>query len=106
MSPSQYGAAWSLADVPDLTGRRAVVTGVTSGIGKQTALELARKGAEVVLAARSESKLDATQAAIMAAVPAAVLHRAIVDLSDLSSVRRAAARLADVGPLDLLVNNA
>jgi NAD(P)-dependent dehydrogenase (short-subunit alcohol dehydrogenase family) len=97
---------WTIADVPDLTGRRVVVTGVTSGIGKQTALELARKGAEVVLAARSESKLDATQAAIMAAVPTAVLHRSIVDLSDLSSVRRAAARLADVGPLDLLVNNA
>jgi NAD(P)-dependent dehydrogenase (short-subunit alcohol dehydrogenase family) len=97
---------WTIADVPDLTGRRVVVTGVTSGIGKQTALELARKGAEVVLAARSGSKLDATQAAIMAAVPAAVLHGAIVDLSDLSSVRRAAARLADVGPLDLLVNNA
>ena len=97
---------WTLADVPDLTGKRAVVTGVTSGIGKQTALELARHGAEVVLAARSQSKLDATEAAIMAAVPAAVLHRAIVDLSDLSSVRRAATRIADVGPLDLLVNNA
>jgi NAD(P)-dependent dehydrogenase (short-subunit alcohol dehydrogenase family) len=108
MSPASTGQArrWTQADVPDLSGRRTVVTGVTSGIGKQTALELARHGAEVVLAARSESKLDATEAAIMAAVPTAVLHRAIVDLSDLSSVRRAATRIAEVGPLDLLVNNA
>ena len=98
--------AWTLADLPDLTGRRAVVTGVTSGIGKQTALELARVGAEVVLAARSEAKLDKTEVDIMTAVPTAVLHRVIVDLADLSSVRRAASRISDIGPLDLLVNNA
>ena len=99
-------ARWTLADMPDLSGRRAVVTGVTSGIGKQTALELARHGAEVVLAARSETRLDAAEAEILAAAPRAVLHRALVDLSDLSSVRRAGARIADLGPLDLLVNNA
>jgi NAD(P)-dependent dehydrogenase (short-subunit alcohol dehydrogenase family) len=82
------------------------VTGVTSGIGEQTALELARHGAEVVLAARSEPRLDAPEARIMTAVPQAVLHRTIVDLADLTSVRHGAARIADVGPLDLLVNNA
>jgi NAD(P)-dependent dehydrogenase (short-subunit alcohol dehydrogenase family) len=92
--------------MPDLTGRRTLVTGVTSGIGERTALELARHGAEVVLAARSEEKLDRTEADIMAAVPTAVLHRAIVDLADLSSVRRAAAHVAEIGPLDLLINNA
>jgi NAD(P)-dependent dehydrogenase (short-subunit alcohol dehydrogenase family) len=97
---------WTLADVPDLTGRRALVTGVTSGIGKQTALALARHGAEVVLAARSEAKLDATEAEIMAAVPGAVMHRAIVNLADLSTVRHAAAHVAGIGPLDILVNNA
>jgi len=99
-------ARWTLADMPDLTGRRALVTGVTSGIGEQTALELARHGAEVVLAARSGAKLDVTEAKIMAAVPAALLHRAIVDLADLSSVRRAADVVAGIGPLDILVNNA
>lgn len=104
-SPGAAGR-WTLADVPDLTGRRALVTGVTSGIGEQTALALARHGAEVVLAARSETRLDATEARIMAAVPDAVLHRTLVDLSDLTSVRHGAARAAEVGPLDLLVNNA
>jgi NAD(P)-dependent dehydrogenase (short-subunit alcohol dehydrogenase family) len=97
---------WTAGDIPDLTGRRALVTGVTSGIGERTALELARHGAEVVLAARSESKLDITEAHIMAAVPAAILHRTIVDLADLSSVRRAAAEVRAVGPLHILVNNA
>jgi NAD(P)-dependent dehydrogenase (short-subunit alcohol dehydrogenase family) len=99
-------AGWSLADLPDLTGRRVLVTGVTSGIGEQTALELARRGAEVVLAARSEARLDATEARIMAAAPRAVLHRTILDLSDLTSVRHGATRAAGVGPLDVLVNNA
>jgi NAD(P)-dependent dehydrogenase (short-subunit alcohol dehydrogenase family) len=97
---------WSLTDLPDLTGRRVLVTGVTSGIGEQTALELARHGAEVVLAARSESRLDRTEADILAAVPTAVLHRTIIDLADLSSVRRAAAEVSRIGPLDVLVNNA
>jgi NAD(P)-dependent dehydrogenase (short-subunit alcohol dehydrogenase family) len=92
--------------MPDLSGRRALVTGVTSGIGEQTALELARHGAEVVLAARSEAKLDVTEADILAAVPEAQLRRSLVDLSDLASVRRAAEQLADLGPLDLLINNA
>ena len=105
-STAERGTQWTPADVPDLADRRALVTGVTSGIGEQTALELARHGAEVVLAARSEAKLDATEAKIMAAVPAAVLHRAVVDLADLSSVRRAADQVAGVGALDILVNNA
>lgn len=97
---------WTAADIPDLTGRRALVTGVTSGIGERTALELARRGAEVVLAARSDTKLDRTEADILAAVPGALLHRAIVDLADLSSVRRAAAQVSELGPLDVLINNA
>lgn len=103
---SDGASPWTLAQMPDLSGRRVLVTGVTSGIGEQTALELARHGAEVVLAARSDAKLDKTEADILAAVPKAVLHRAIIDLADLSSVRRAATRIAEVGPLDVLVNNA
>ena len=95
---------WSPADIPDLAGRRALVTGVTSGLGESVALELARAGAAVVLAARSQDKLAATEADIRAQLPDATLERMVVDLADLSSVRRAAAAVD--GPLHLLVNNA
>ncbi|HEX7716563.1 MAG TPA: oxidoreductase [Marmoricola sp.] len=99
-------ARWTLADLPDLSGTRAVVTGVTSGLGTTTALELARAGAAVVLVARSADRLATTRASLAAALPSAEFHSAIVDLADLSSVRRGAATIADLGPIDLLVNNA
>lgn len=95
---------WTLADVPDLTGKRALVTGVTSGIGEKTVIELARHGAEVILGARNPAKLEASITTITDAVPGAVLHPLAIDVSDLSSVRRAAGEVK--GPLDLLVNNA
>lgn len=97
---------WTLADIPDLSGRRALVTGVTSGIGEHTVLELARRGAEVVMAARSEAKLEGAVADIRRVLPNASLVPLVVDLADLTSVRRAAAEAARLGPLDLLVNNA
>lgn len=98
--------AWTSRDIPDLTGRRALVTGVTSGLGHKTVLELARHGAEVLMAARNPAKLEATIAGVLEEVPAAVLHPVAIDVSDLSSVRRAAGQAADHGPLHLLVNNA
>jgi NAD(P)-dependent dehydrogenase (short-subunit alcohol dehydrogenase family) len=108
VTPGTAGAApsWTLADVPDLSGRRALVTGVTSGLGETVALELARAGAEVVLAARSPDKLDATEAHLRRQLPDARLRRLRVDLADLGSVRRAAAEASALGPLHLLVNNA
>jgi NAD(P)-dependent dehydrogenase (short-subunit alcohol dehydrogenase family) len=97
---------WSAADIPDLSGRRALVTGVTSGLGESIALELARAGAEVVLAARSTEKLDVTEADLRRRLPGAQLRRLLVDLADLGSVRRAAAEVSGLGPVHLLVNNA
>jgi NAD(P)-dependent dehydrogenase (short-subunit alcohol dehydrogenase family) len=99
-------SGWSLADVPDLTGKRALVTGVTSGLGEQTAIELVRQGAEVVMAARNAKKLDGAIADVRREIPQAVVHPLILDLADLASVRRAAAMASKIGPLDLLVNNA
>jgi NAD(P)-dependent dehydrogenase (short-subunit alcohol dehydrogenase family) len=98
--------SWTVADIPDLTGRRALVTGVTSGLGEVTARELARAGAEVVLAARNEAKLDHTVTALERAVPGARLVPLVLDLADLASVRRAAAEASALGALDILVNNA
>jgi len=95
---------WTLADIPDLTGKRALVTGVTSGSGEQTVLELARKGAEVILGARNETKLEAPMSRIRAAAPSAKLHPLSIDVSDLSSIRRAV-RQVD-GTLNVLINNA
>ena len=97
---------WSLADIPDLSGTRAVVTGVTSGIGRPTAASLAEAGAEVILVARSEPKLAATRESLEAAIPGAQFTEVIADLADLSSIRKAGEKLAEHGPLDLLINNA
>ena len=95
---------WSTDEIPDLTGRRALVTGVTSGIGESTALELARHGAEVILGARNGAKLETTAARIRREVPRAALRPLDIDVSDLSSIRRAADEVTE--PLHLLVNNA
>lgn len=99
-------AGWTLADMPDLTGRRAVVTGVTAGLGTRTAVELARAGAEVVLVARSAARLTETADRLARELPEASFQRVLADLADLSSVRAGAAQIAALGPLDLLVNNA
>lgn len=99
------GQRWSLAEMPDQHGRTVLVTGVSSGgLGHFTALELARRGARVLLAGRSEDKMRATESAIRDDVPDADLARVLVDLADLSSVRRAASSVTE--PLHVLVNNA
>lgn len=97
--------SWSTADIPDLTGRRALVTGATSGLGYETALELLRHGAEVTIAARNPEK--SRQAATRLAADSGRTEPEILDLdlSDLSSVRNAAEQFKH-DRLDLLVNNA
>jgi NAD(P)-dependent dehydrogenase (short-subunit alcohol dehydrogenase family) len=97
---------WSLLDLGDQTGRTFLVTGVTSGLGEATARELARKGGRVILAARSADKLAASARALRAEVPDAILEELVIDLADLTSVRAAARGAADLGPIDVLINNA
>jgi NAD(P)-dependent dehydrogenase (short-subunit alcohol dehydrogenase family) len=92
---------WTVADIPSQAGRIAVVTGATSGIGRHTAAELARAGAEVVLAVRDAARGERVRAEIGAA---AVVR---VDLADQASVRAGAAELLERWPrIDVLVNNA
>jgi NAD(P)-dependent dehydrogenase (short-subunit alcohol dehydrogenase family) len=98
---------WTPADMPAQAGKVAVVTGANSGLGYYTALELARKGAEVVLACRSREKTEPALNDIRKAVPDAKLEFMPLDLADLASVRGFAQAFAAKHPkLDLLVNNA
>ena len=92
--------------MPDQTGRIAVVTGATSGIGEAAALALAGAGATVVLAVRNQAKADATLARIKARHPTADVSASLVDMADLASVRAFAARLATTPRVDILLNNA
>jgi NAD(P)-dependent dehydrogenase (short-subunit alcohol dehydrogenase family) len=99
--------AWSEADIPDQSGRTAVVTGANSGIGFETARALAAKGARVVLACRSEEKGRDASLRLHAAVPSADARFEPLDLGSLASVRAFAEKLrAAESRLDLLVNNA
>jgi retinol dehydrogenase-12 len=85
----------------------ALVTGATSGIGRSTAIELARHGFRLVLLARSAEKAAATQARIAGLVPGARVDILLADLADLGQVRYAAAQFnAQYPRLDVLVNNA
>ena len=103
---SGRSSGWSRDDIGDRAGRTYVVTGSTSGLGREVALELARHGARVVLAARNPDKLDDTEAAVRREVPDADLDRLVVDLADLDSVRKATADADRLGRVDVLVNNA
>ncbi|MFJ9818334.1 oxidoreductase [Streptomyces sp. NPDC101151] len=96
---------WTAQDIPDQSGRTAVVTGANSGLGYVTARELARKGARVVLACRSEARGRDAGERLVAEVPGAVAGVERLDLGDLGSVREFADRLP-YERLDLLVNNA
>ncbi len=99
--------AWTTADIPDLSGKVAVVTGANSGLGLESAKALAGAGAHVVMAARSQEKAQAAYAEIVAAHPDASLEIVELDLASLDSVRKAAAAIADSHPqVDILLNNA
>jgi NAD(P)-dependent dehydrogenase (short-subunit alcohol dehydrogenase family) len=100
---------WTTKDIPSQAGRRVLITGANSGIGWEAALELARRGAEIILPARTEAKANDAIARIRAQVPNAKLIPEILDLADLNSVHAFAKRVAEMFPgqsLDLLVNNA
>lgn len=99
--------SWTTLDMPDQTGKLALVTGATGGLGLETALALAGAGADVILAARNPSKGAQALAAIRDRHPGARVRFEPVDLADLGSVRALAERLVWEGrPIDILVNNA
>jgi NAD(P)-dependent dehydrogenase (short-subunit alcohol dehydrogenase family) len=98
---------WTAADVPDQSGRVAIVTGANSGLGYDTAAVLAGKGAHVVLAVRNLDKGTEAADRIKKDSPNAVVSLQELDLTSLDSVRKAADELRAAHPrIDLLINNA
>ncbi|MGH3251760.1 MAG: oxidoreductase, partial [Trebonia sp.] len=95
-------SGFSAADIPDLTGRTAIVTGASSGIGLETARALTAHGARVVLAVRDEARGRQAAETLPAPGPSEVRP---LDLASLDSVR-AFARDWSQRPIDLLLNNA
>jgi len=98
---------WTIQDIPDQSGRVAIVTGGNSGIGFETVRGLAERGARVILACRDESKGNCARDQILADCAEADIVVERLDLADLQSVREFASRVLDNHDrLDLLVNNA
>ncbi len=97
--------AWTLADIPDLHDRTALVTGATDGLGLETSRELARRGAKVLMAGRNPTKGDAALKRIRDEQPTADVTFEPVELQDLATVRSLAQR-AGAQDVDILVNNA
>ena len=98
---------WNAADLPDLNGRTAVVTGASSGTGYEIARQLAAHGAHVVLASRDADRTGHAAGRIGAAAPGSSVEAQVLDLASMASIRRftsAFHRRHD--GLDILVNNA
>jgi NAD(P)-dependent dehydrogenase (short-subunit alcohol dehydrogenase family) len=98
---------WTAASIPDLSGKTAIVTGATSGIGLETARALANRNAAVILAVRSADKGARAAAMIQQSAPRARISVQALDLASLASVKAFAESIcASESRLDLLVNNA
>jgi NAD(P)-dependent dehydrogenase (short-subunit alcohol dehydrogenase family) len=100
-------AAWSAQDIPDLSGRIAIVTGSNSGIGYEAALQLAGHGARTILACRDTSRATTAADRIKSVFPSSSVEVLPLDLSSLASVRAFSEAVhANVSRVDILVNNA
>ena len=99
-------AARGHRSVGDASGKRVLVTGANAGIGFWTSLQLAQRGAEVILACRNQAKAEAALQAIRSRVPNANVSSVIVDMASLESVAGAVKLLAKLDGLDVLIANA
>jgi NAD(P)-dependent dehydrogenase (short-subunit alcohol dehydrogenase family) len=98
---------WTAAQIPPQPGKLAYITGANSGIGYHAALELARRGAAIILACRDAAKAESARKRILTELPLAQLEIAQLDLASLASVRSAAQSFLGTGRhIDMLINNA
>ncbi|MCH7586243.1 MAG: SDR family NAD(P)-dependent oxidoreductase, partial [Acidobacteria bacterium] len=99
--------AWGTRNIPNLTGKNAVVTGANGGLGFESAKALAAAGAQVVMAARNLQKVEVARQRILSEHSEASLELQELDLASLDSVAGAAAAIRERHPsIDILVNNA
>ncbi len=107
MPTTSTPTARAIVDGVDLTGKTVVITGASSGLGRESACALAATGARVILAARNSAALADTEAWIREQVPGASLAGVHLDLASLASVSAAADEIADLTPaVHVLMNNA
>ncbi len=98
---------WTTTNIPDQSGKVAIITGANSGLGYETTLALAAKNAKVIMACRNPQKAQAAFDKIKAKVPNAKLVLMQLDLGSLASVRKFAEEVhAKYTSIDLLINNA
>lgn len=98
---------WTAKDIPDQTGRVVIITGANSGIGLEAARELARKGAEVILASRNPAKAQKALSQLTADLPGGKLDFIPLDLASLTSIKGFVEHFQSrYDRLDVLINNA
>ena len=99
--------ALQVVDGVDLSGQTCVITGASSGLGRESARALASAGAHVVMTARNRSALEDARSWVLAGAPRATLSTVVLDLTSLASIRAGAAAISDVtGVIHVLMNNA
>ncbi|OBE95647.1 SDR family NAD(P)-dependent oxidoreductase [Mycobacterium sp. 852002-10029_SCH5224772] len=104
---TEHPTAYEVVEGIDLSGKTCVITGASSGLGRESARALAAAGAHVIMAARNREALAETAAWIAAEVPRARTSTVLLDLTTLSSVRAAAVAIGEITPVvDVLMNNA
>ena len=99
--------SWTAAEWSSMVGRTVVITGPTSGLGREAAGSFARMGARIVLVGRDASRLERTAAELRGENPDAPIHTVVADMSSLASVRAVADRILEGEPrIDVIVDNA
>lgn len=107
MTATSTPTALDIVEGVDLTGKTCVITGASSGLGRESARALARTGAHVILAARNAAALAETEAWLRGQLPDARLSAVDLDLTSLASIAAAAAEISELTPVvHVLMNNA